>query len=95
MRILIATATKFADANGFANVCQIMRDSAAETEMTIPPGIIFTPGPGCNNLAFDLLGGDDDQCERYANALTMALMPSKWSTTADQLPDVDTCEVGL
>lgn len=42
-------------------------------------GAILTTGPGCYNLAFLL----EEPNERFAEALTMALMPAKYSHTTD------------
>jgi len=42
-------------------------------------GAILTYGPGCYNLAIEL----EEQNDRYAEALTMALMPAKYCTTED------------
>lgn len=45
-------------------------------------GALVVPGPGCYNLAYEVEGEN----ERFANTLTMALMPAQWSTTADDVP---------
>ncbi len=92
MRVLIATATGPKNEGSFEQLTKQMRASAAEGNLTIPPGIWWTGGRGCSNLAFDVVG-PDDEAERFANALTMAFMPSKWCTTSDSLPDVDTCDL--
>ncbi len=92
MRILIATATAPKDHESFANMCKSMRDSVADSPITIPPGIYWTSGRGCSNLAFDVIG-PDDEAEKFANAMTLAMMPSKWATTSDELPDEDTCDL--
>lgn len=89
MRILIATASKPTTqekANAFND---IIRDSAKEGNLTIPQGIMWCEGPGCANLAFELIG-DEEEAERFANSLTMHLGIAKWGTTTDSLPDVDT-----
>ncbi len=92
MRILIATATAPKTEGHVEIFFRAIRTLAEEGELTIPPGIIWTGGKGCSNLAMDVIG-PDDEVERFANALTMALMPSKWCTTSDALPNEDTCEV--
>jgi len=89
MRILIATATVPID---FPQFCTMLRDSAKGAGIEIPQGIWWTGGYGCTNLALDLIG-DDKTCETFANGLTMALMPSKWQTTRDCLPEADTYDV--
>ncbi len=89
MRILIATASKptsQAKADAFN---AIIRDSAKEGGLKIPQGIMWCEGPGCANLAFDLLG-PDDKTKRFADSLTMHLGIAKWGTTTDTLPEVDT-----
>ncbi len=92
MRILIATATAPKNEGSFEQMAKTMRASAKEGNLTIPPGIWWTGGRGCSNLAFDVIG-PDDEVEKFANALTMALMPSKLWTTADSLPSEDTCDL--
>ncbi len=90
MRVLIATS---AGPTGAAQtVFDIIRKSALEGGLEVPQGIMWTHGPGCSNMAFDIIG-PDDKAERFADAVTMALMPAKWGTTTDSLPDVDTCEL--
>ena len=90
MRVLIATSS--GPAGKAQTVFDIIRKSAQEGGLVIPPGIIWTTGPGCSNMAFDIIG-PDDEAEKFANAVTMALMPAKWGTTTDSLPDKDTCEL--
>ncbi len=92
MRILIATATGPKNEGSFEQLAKQMRASASEGDLTIPPGIWWTGGRGCSNLAFDIVG-PDDEAEKFATALTMALMPSKWGTTLDTLPSEDTCDL--
>jgi hypothetical protein len=54
--------------------------------------ILWTDGAGCSNLAMSVEGEEAD-FEMLANGLTMALMPSKWSTTGDTIPEGDNCTV--
>jgi len=89
MRILIATASKPVTQEKATGFNQIIRDSAKEGGLEIPQGIMWCEGPGCANLAFDLIG-PDDEAERFANSLTMHLGIAKWGTTTDTLPDIDT-----
>ena len=91
MKLLIATATKPLSQDNFTAMCGSIRESAKEGGLTIPDGIYMTPGLGCNNLAFELIG-DDGEAERFADVLTMALMPSKWSTFVDPTPTEDLCD---
>ena len=91
MKLLVATATRPLN---FESFCAQLRRGTEESGMKITSGIIITPGPGCNNLAFELAGYEcQEQADRYADALTMALMPAKWSTTPDNLPTEDTNEL--
>lgn len=92
MRILIATATAPKNKDSAVTMFATIRECAKEGGLKIPPGIMWTGGRGCTNLAMDVMG-PDDEVERFANAITMALMPSKWCTTTDALPEEDTCEV--
>ena len=88
MRILIATSAYPPNAPPFFAA---MREAAAAEGLFIP-AILFVRGPGCFNMAFDAIGSDE-AAERFANMATMALMPAKWSTTSDKLPDVDTLDI--
>ena len=45
-------------------------------------GLIVTTGPGCYNLAIRI-----PENENFVNQLTMALMPARWSTTQDAVPE--------
>ena len=90
MRVLIATATGPKDDTAGETVFRLIRESAKEGGLEVPDGIIWTGGKGCSNLAFDIIG-PDDKAGRFADAVTMALMPSKWCTTQDDLPEHDTC----
>ena len=84
MKVLIATATR---PKGYS-IFNLIRDMCTENELKVKGGFKWTTGPGCTNLAFEI-EGDDETAEKLANALTMALMPAKWTTTTDLLPDVD------
>jgi hypothetical protein len=94
MRVLIATATKPKAMDNFTELCSLFRAAAVEGGLRIPEGILWTSGPGCTNLAFDV-EGDEDVAERFIKAITMQLMPAKWTTTKDSLPEFDTCNVGF
>lgn len=94
MKILIATATVPHSEEGFKTICDIIRSEAEARGLSVNKGILFTDGPGCANLAFELLG-DEAVAESYANMITMVFMPSKWCTTSDELPDIDTCDIPL
>jgi len=45
-------------------------------------GAIVRPGPGCYNMGLLM-----ESNERFVNTLALALMPAKWSTTADDIPE--------
>ena len=47
----------------------------------------WTEGPGCANFALACMYEDPKQFEKFANVLTMALMPAKWTTTTDEVQD--------
>ena len=91
MKLLIATATKPLSQDNFTAMCGSIRESAKEGNLKIPDGIYMTTGSSCNNLAMELIG-DEDEAKRFADALTMALMPSKWSTFVDDTPTEDLCD---
>jgi hypothetical protein len=69
----------------------MIRESASEGSLVIP-AFLWTGGPGCTNLAFEILG-DETEAEHFANALTMALMPAKWATTSDPIPGWDSVDL--
>jgi hypothetical protein len=92
MKIIIATTKVPLTIEKFTSFCASLRDAAHDRKLTINKGIIFTEGPGCANLAMELIGNNED-IEKFANGLTMALMPSKWGTTQDAMPEIDTCEL--
>jgi hypothetical protein len=69
----------------------MMRESASEGSLAIP-AFYWTDGPGCTNLAFEIVG-DEKEAEAFANTLTMALMPAKWSTTNDRIPSWDAVDL--
>ena len=52
-------------------------DLAAKDGVEIK-GAVLSPGPGCYNLAIII-----DENARFMDALTMALMPARYSTTED------------
>ena len=89
MRLLIATAQRPAtEEKAFAfNEC--IRKSASEASLFIPQGILWTEGPGCANLAFDIEGGEDE-CNNFGKILCMHMQPAKWCETPDALPERDT-----
>jgi len=89
MKYLIATATSPDSESGFNAICENIRGAAGEADISVVGGILWTPGPGCHNVAFELQG-DESACERFVGQITMALMPSKWSTTGDNIPEIDT-----
>lgn len=89
-KYLIATATKPKGDDNFKELCGLIRSSAEEHELLkVTGGITWVPGPGCNNLAFEI-EGDEAEAEKFVSALTMALMPAKWTTTSDEIPEQDT-----
>ena len=92
MKVLIATSKFPPDLEGFDIICEAIRDLALEDNLKVPKGIIWTNGPGCYNLSFELIG-DEKKAEELANVLTYNLMPSKWCTTSDDLPAEDTYQL--
>lgn len=92
MRVLIATATQPKSKEDFTQLCQILRAEAINSGLSIEKGILWTPGPGCSNLAFELTG-EDDESKEFINRITIALMPSKCTITRDELPEEDTWEM--
>jgi len=86
MKILIATACK--PKNGIS--VQTLFDQIVEAALLdfscVVTKAIWCHGPGCTNLAFEIFGLKDDR-EKFANQLTMAFMPAKWSTTKDHIPE--------
>lgn len=90
MRILIATL-KTPTADGFRGFCDALRLAAEQHGFDIPQGIIYTGGKnGCANLAFELNGNSEDDQSEFANEVTFAMQPARWTTTTDELPAEDT-----
>ena len=88
---LIATSGIPKSQESFDSMCKNFRGAAKEGGLEITSGIIWTDGFGCSNVAFEVTG-DTTEAERLLDAITMALMPARWSNTADKCPDVDTWE---
>ena len=95
MKLLIATATKPKNPQGWKTMCDIIRKSINDSpdDIALVSGILLTSGRGCNNMAMEL-HGDAKAIERFATSLTIALMPSKWCEGHGDIPNVDTNEVG-
>lgn len=91
MKILIATSLRPKSAQNARDVFQMMRESASEGSLVIP-AFYWTAGPGCTNLAFEIVG-DEKEAEAFANSLTMAMMPAKWCTTDDPIPSWDSVDL--
>lgn len=81
MKVCIATSKKPLDFDKF--ITQI-KASAAEGNNEIK-GYVIMPGNGCWNHGI-IIEGDD--AENFINAITMALMPAKWSIVSDNDPGV-------
>ncbi len=95
MKILIATSKQPPNQLAFDEVCKGLRDYFKQDNLEIINGIIWTSGPGCSNLSFELAESNKpiENIEKAVNCLTMNLMPAKWTTTNDPLPAVDTFEL--
>lgn len=89
MKILIATSAWPKSRESFDEICKTFRIEAFEEGVNLVGGILWTRGPACSNLAFELQG-DEEIIKKLANKITMALMPSRWTTTKDEIPEVDT-----
>lgn len=90
--ILIASAT-FVPQDKWEGFCAAVRTAVEGFGGKVVSGIIVAPGPGCNNYAFRINASDLDVIEDIANKITMALMPARWATTGDTVPEVDTYEI--
>ena len=86
MKVIIATSK--GPGNNFEAICKAMRHNAVKNNLAIDQGILWTHGAGCTNLCYELVG-DETEAERFNNWLTMELMPARWCTTNDDLPDHD------
>ena len=87
MKALIATTRVPKD---FEAMCSAIRKCAEIVDCRIVSGIMWVPGSGCSNVAFEVKG---DNAERFVDSLCMALMPAKWSLTTEDIPLIDTCTV--
>jgi len=83
VQYLIATAMKPKSREHCNNVFDIMRESATENGLKVMKAI-WCEGPGCSNLAFEVIG-DEGKCERFGAAMNRILQPAKWSNTNDTI----------
>jgi len=88
--LLIATSKAPGNLEELKNVNKTLREWSTEANLKLVSGITWTEGPGCANLAMRLEGTEEDW-KSWADQVTMALMPSKWSNTRDIPSEVDTC----
>ena len=88
MKVLIATLKRPISRKHAEEMNTNLRGAAIENEVTITKGIIWSPGPGCANLGFELLGSEEAK-ERFAGWLTLALMPAKLTKALDDFPEED------
>ena len=84
MKILIASSGS-PKPGTFDDFCRSLDAAAADFKVHIL-GYLLVNGPGCYNHALDVKG-DDADCERFGNALCLALMPAKWCETQDSIPE--------
>jgi len=92
MKLLIATAIGPKSAKNFGLMCKLIREAAKDNGIEIKGGIYWTYGQGCCNVAMELVG-DEEKKKKFADMLTMGLMPAKWGTTYDDIPAEDTCDI--
>lgn len=89
--ILIATACRPKSARGVAIIFDVLKKSAVDDNCLITKAF-WCEGKGCSNLAFEIVG-KEGRLEKFANAVTMVLMPSKWCETPDEIPEGFTHEL--
>jgi hypothetical protein len=82
--LLIATSKAPSRAN-FASFVEAVRDAGKDDNVSVGP-VALHDGPGCANLVLSVTGTEED-FERYANGLTMAMMPARWTTTEDTIEE--------
>jgi hypothetical protein len=76
--LLIATS-KCPNARTWPEFDQALREGAQQSGLT-PHRIGITDGPGCANLSIEV-EGTEEHIDAFANGITMALMPARWTTT--------------
>lgn len=79
MRILIATTKVPLNSDEFVK-CLHRHSKNFNVKVTAARGML---GPGCYNLGVAVEGLHDDAKE-YANALTLALFPARWTETTSE-----------
>ena len=92
MKIVIATVKRPKAQPEFEALCAQLRHTAKEHDLIVLPGIWWTSGNNCFNLAMEIRG-DDDKAKLFADAITMHLMPARWTETGGRLPRMDTIDV--
>lgn len=92
MKIVIATLKRPTSKDQFDKLCAAMRATAKEHDLIVLPGIYWTYGDHCYNLAFEVRG-DDDKSKSFAEAMTLSLMPARWGETTQKLHRMDTLDI--
>lgn len=83
MKILIATTMTPETADNARSIHSAIAGLVEDVGLKLI-GAIWVKGYGCNNFAVALEGAEET-CEALANQLTMAMMPARWTTTADPI----------
>jgi hypothetical protein len=87
--ILIASSAKPRDTKLFAAQLGAIAPEDFRVQLA---GIRFVYGPGCINYGIRVTG-EELNIERFANSITMALMPASWEFTNSSVPDGVTDEL--
>jgi len=89
VKYLIATAMRPKSLKHCNKVFDIMRNVAAEHACIITKAL-WCEGPGCSNLAFEIIG-DEVECEEFGFSLNHYMQPAKWSETTDKIASGFNC----
>ena len=91
MNILIATAQAPKSKQHAIDLNNQVRDAAKQEGFEVR-GCKWTSGPGCQNYAIHFVGSDTE-ADIFGKLIALALMPSKWCETPDDVPPGNTYEL--
>ena len=83
--ILIATSGHPKPGGSDKFFSDVVAAAAKDFSIIITRGY-YTHGPGCYNLALRCHGLEED-INAFGRQLCMAMMPSKWGSTEDEIPE--------
>jgi hypothetical protein len=80
MKNLLIASSKLVPEINWTDFCRMVMECAQFDHQVEVSMMEAVSGPGCVNYAMKV-SGTDENLEKFANSLTMALMPSRWCFT--------------